>query len=107
MKKIIFALLLVASFSHAEQIDCGSYKIKSIQAEDGGIIVLLVDKAGKERWKSLGSWQNPSTKPFQAVAQQAFAMDKEVVLRFFYTGQQYSCDETDYHTKPYMIRITQ
>ncbi|QNW97261.1 hypothetical protein IC797_13095 [Acinetobacter seifertii] len=104
MKKIfLFLFCLGATTLHAEQIDCGPYKIVQIQTENKGVLVLLEDNAGK-RWKNLGDWADAYTKPFQAIAQQALAMDKDVVLRFYYTGQ-YSCDATDYVSKPYMIRI--
>ncbi|HEM8710303.1 hypothetical protein Q5X45_10770 [Acinetobacter baumannii] len=104
MKKIfLFLLCLSATTLHAEQVDCGPYKIVQIQSENRGPLILLEDNIGT-RWKYLGDWADAYTKPFLAIAQQAFAMDKDVILRFTYTGQ-YSCNTTDYYSKPYMIRI--
>lgn len=107
MKKLfIVFFLLSCSIAKAQETDCGPYKIYTIQSENPGVLVFLKDSNGNEVIKALGTWQDPWTKSFQAIAQQAFATDKKVVLRFFHDTPEYKCNETQYYNnKPYMIRI--
>lgn len=95
------ALFLALAATGARAIDCGPYKVVSVQAESGGVLVYLTDQS-TGFWKTLGGWSTPSTKPYLAVMQQAIAMDRPVLLRY---ADGYSCTATDYATQPSMIRM--
>ncbi|MBJ9901588.1 hypothetical protein [Acinetobacter bereziniae] len=106
--KIIFFLLslVICTSAKAAQTECGPYNVSIIQSENPGVLVFLRDTNGNEVVKALGTWQDPWTKSFQAIAQQALATDKKVVLRFIHDTSEYKCNETQYYnSKPYMIRI--
>jgi len=99
------AMLLAVTFGlssgAARAIDCGPYKVVSVQAQGGDVLVLLTDQSGGF-WKTLGPWSSPSTKPYLAIAQQAIAMDRPILLRY---ADGYSCTATDYNTQPYIVRM--
>lgn len=105
MKKIIVLIfiLLFCTQSFA-QVDCGPYKVMSIQTQETDLLALLKSANGRESWKQIGSWSKPSTKPFLTILMQAYAMKKNITLRYW--NDNYNCDETDYITVPWMLRMS-
>ena len=102
MKKIIVLIvsLFFCNISFA-QVDCGPYKV--IQTQETDLLALLKFPSGRESWKQIGSWSKPSTKPYLSILMQAYAMKKNITLR--YIQDNYNCDETDYVTVPWMVRM--
>ncbi|WP_228129551.1 hypothetical protein [Acinetobacter colistiniresistens] len=45
----------------------------------------------------------PSTKPYLGILMQAYAMKKNINLRYW--EDNYNCDETDYSNTPAMVRM--
>lgn len=105
MKNIIVLIfsMLFCNLCFA-QVDCGPYKVMSIQTQETDLLALLKSQNGQESWKQIGSWSKPSTKPFLAVLMQAYAMKKNITLRYW--NDNYNCDETDYITVPWMVRMS-
>src|SRR5688500_6473984 len=97
----LLPVLLAMRANSAHAVDCGPYKIVSIQAQPGDVLVRLIG-GGADIWKSLGAWSAPATKPYLAIAQQAVAMDRSVFFRY---GHPYVCGNTDYGTTPLMVRM--
>ncbi len=97
------ASLLALAATGAHAMDCGPYKAVALQAQSGDLLIALSTPAGVI-WKELGGWSLPSTKPFQALAQQALASQVSVLLRYPdpYTG---GCTVTDYGTVPVVLRL--
>lgn len=94
-------LVLVTAGQCAWAADCGPYQVLHLQAQPGEVLVHLSDSSGTY-WKSLGAWSQPSTKPYLALAMQASATQKAVVLRY---ADPYVCATTDYSTTPQMFRL--
>lgn len=105
MKKIIVLIvsLFFCNISFA-QVDCGPYKVMQIQTQDTDLLALIKSQNGRESWKQIGSWSKPSTKPYLGILMQAYAMKKNITLR--YIQDNYNCEETDYVTVPWMLRIS-
>jgi|GEM_PF-3286508 len=104
MKKniVLIVSLFVCNISFA-QVDCEPYKVMQIQTQDTDLLALLKSSSGRESWKQIGSWSKPSTKPYLGILMQAYAMKKNITLR--YIQDNYNCEETDYVTVPWMVRM--
>lgn len=85
----------------ASALDC-TYKIVRIQAETDKVLVQVV--LSPALWINLGSWSLPATRPYLAIAQQAVAMDRSVMLRFTDAGV---CDVRQLTDIPIAIRLNQ
>lgn len=94
-------LVLGMAGTSAWAVDCGPYQVLHLQAQLGDALVHLSDSGGSY-WKSLGAWSQPTTKPYLALAMQAIATQKAVVLRY---ADPYVCASTDYSTTPQMFRL--
>lgn len=105
MKRIISLIvtICICNLSFA-QVDCGPYRVMQIQTQDTDLLVLLKSQNGQESWKQIGPWSKPSTKPYLAILMQAYALKKNINLR--YIADNYNCDETDYITVPWMVRMS-
>ncbi len=103
MKKyIVFLLFFILSETYAAT-DCGPYKVTMIQSQTTDLLVLFKNSNDLEIWKNIGFWSNSSTKPYLGLLMQAYAMKKNIQIR--YEKDNYSCDQTDYLTIPSMVRI--
>ncbi|WP_200953081.1 MULTISPECIES: hypothetical protein [unclassified Rhizobacter] len=98
---MIFAVAMGLASTSANAVDCGPYKVASVQAQQGDVLIYVTDQNGGF-WKTLGAWSAQSTKPYMAVAQQAIAMDRPILLRY---ADGYSCASTDFTTQPYMVHM--
>lgn len=103
-KTIVLIFILLFCTQSFAQVDCGPYKVMSIQTQETDLLALLKSQSGQESWKQIGSWSKPSTKPYLAILMQAYAMKKNITLR--YITDNYNCDETDYITVPWMVRMS-
>lgn len=104
--KYILVLIFSMFFCNLSfaQVDCGPYKVMSIQTQETDLLALLKSQNGRESWRQIGLWSKPSTKPYLAILMQAYAMKKNITLR--YIADSYNCDETDYVTVPWMLRMS-
>ena len=82
--------------------DCGPYKVSAVQAQSGDLLANVVDSSGNY-WKEIGPWTGASTKPYQALLQQAAATGAAILLR--YDVASYNCGSTDYTTVPVVVRL--
>lgn len=99
MKRMILAFAFVSGTAAAG--DCENLEIIAIQAQKGDVLI-EVSNSTWTVWKTLGLQGAESTKSYQAIAQQAFATNQKITLRF---PLGVECDKTDYATVPDMIRI--
>ena len=86
------------------QVDCGPYKVESIQPSTTDILVRFKSNNGSLFWKKIGDYSNPATKPYLALLMQAFAMNKNIVIR--YLPDSYTCDSTDFYNIPMMVNLS-
>lgn len=98
---IISAILVAGVSGNAMAVDCGPYQIDNIQVQTTDVLV-AVRSGSSTVWKSLGLLSSAATKSYLAIAMQAFAMNRTVILRF---ADPHTCGTTNYSTMPQMIRI--
>jgi hypothetical protein len=102
MKSSWILLCMTIASKLACAIDCGPAKVMAIQSQATTVLVYVVRDGYWSVWKKLGDQGTDALKSFQAIAQQSFAMDSLVYLRF---PDGYDCATTDYVTQPSMIRL--
>lgn len=105
MKKII-ALIVTISICNLSfaQVDCGPYKVDTIQPSTTDILVKFKSSNGDLFWKKIGDYSSPATKAYLAILMQAFAMNKNIVIR--YLSDPYICDSADFYNIPMMVNLT-
>lgn len=105
MEKIIILIfnMLFCNLCFA-QVDCGPYKVETIQPSTTDVLVKFKSSNGGLFWKKIGDYSSPATKPYLAILMQAFAMNKNIVIR--YLSDPYICDSTDFHNIPMMVNLS-
>ena len=112
MNKYLLGIVIFSSlfFSQAAVavLGCGPYKVIIIQPNRVSIDLKLKTSDGTQVWKTLGKYTEPSTRYFQAAAQQALATNTELNMRFDddYQGRGGTCSANDSSYPPLVVQLT-
>jgi hypothetical protein len=102
MKKYLLIIMMVISNAAFATVDCDNLTVNGIQSQSTNLLINVKTSNGNA-WKSLGIHGDVTTQSFQAIAQQALAMNMRIIMRF---PDGHICSADDFNSVPFMIRIT-